>query len=190
MFQLKKRIDTIVTIKLNTYPFLLGTILYLLVSFPKIHIYFCVVLKIFRIRNVRRTLKGICNTLLGTYILFKNVQLLLTLNTECFIEKRIIHLKWISKIWNVLALNIKWIRNFFWEINALKIVKKFRWMRFLSRILCPPKALKKVQFKLQKCLAKIFIKDAYYQFRKKPINSIASLKLWSKSLKSCLRLRR
>ena len=38
---------------------------------------------------------------------------------------------------------------------------------FFSPILRTPNTLKEVQFKLQKCLAKIVVKDIYYKFRKK-----------------------
>ena len=131
--------------------------------------------KTLRILNVRGTLKDMRNFLLRTCILFKNVHLLLILNTQSFRRKMSIRLEMNFKNLKYFCETLSESGIYFWYINALKIVNVFFFL-----ILCTPKTLKKVQFKFQKCLAEVFVKDIYYKLRQKSINFIASL---TKSLK-------
>ena len=78
---------------------------------------------------------------------------------------------------------------FFWDINSSKIVKKFRWMCFFFLHLVRSKGPKGSSVQVPNMSGKIFRQRCLLPISEKSINSIASVKLWSESFKSCLRLR-
>ena len=77
---------------------------------------------------------------LGKCTLLKNVHLRLILNTECFRRK-------------TSALNE--LEIFFLIHKCFENYERISMKIFFSLILCTPKTLREIQFKFQKCLAKL-----------------------------------